>query len=158
MHINTKEGEIWWWTCTHLPRQHQPQNEQEYSFNTMECADFSTKLPSKTIHLRLIYRPPDGSVLQFCQKLTTYLEQNINTTGDTLLMGDINIHTLDPENQDTITFEDTIESLWLRIKLVFQLTDFKIHWIKLLLLKAQALFQTLIKAHLFQTIILSTKY
>ena len=68
----------------------------------------------KTIYLRLIYRPPDGSVLQFYQELTTYLEQNINTTGDTLLMGDLNIHTNDPENQDTITCEDTIESLGLR--------------------------------------------
>ena len=79
----------------------------------MECADFSIKLPSKTVHLGLIYRPPDGSVLQFCQELTTSLEQNINTTGDTLLMGDLNIHTNDPENQDTIIFEDTIESLGL---------------------------------------------
>ena len=39
--------------------------EKEYSFNTMECADFSIKLLSKAIHLGLIYRPPDGSVLQF---------------------------------------------------------------------------------------------
>ena len=85
----------------------------------MECADFIIKLPSKTIHLRLIYRPPDGSVLQFCQELTTYLEQNIHTTGDTLLMGDLNIHTNDPENQDTIIFQDTIESLGLRNQVSF---------------------------------------
>ena len=80
----------------------------------MECAGFSIKLPSKTIHHGLIYRPPDGSFLQFCQELTTYLEQNINTTGDTLLMGELNIHINDHENQDTITFEDTIESLGLK--------------------------------------------
>ena len=85
----------------------------------MECADFSIKLPSKTIHLGLIYRPPDGSVLQFCQELTTFLEQNINTTGDTLLMCDLNIHTNNPENQDTIIFEDTIESLGLRNQVSF---------------------------------------
>ena len=85
----------------------------------MECADFSIKLPSKAIHFRLIYRPPDGSVLQFCQVLTTYLEQNISTTGDTLLMGDLNIHTNDAENQDTISFEDTIESLGLRNQVSF---------------------------------------
>ena len=85
----------------------------------MECADFSIKLPSKTIHLGLIYRPPDGSVLQFCQELTTYLEQNINTIGDTLLMGDLNIHTNDPENQDTIIFEDTMEILGLRNQVSF---------------------------------------
>ena len=85
----------------------------------MECADFSIKLPSKTIHLGLIYRPPDGSVLQFYQELTNYLEQNINTTGNTLLMGDLNIHTNDPENQDTITFDDTIESLGLRNQVNF---------------------------------------
>ena len=85
----------------------------------MECAAFSIKLPSKTIHLGLIYRLPDGSVLQFCQEPTTYLEQNINTTGDTLLMGDLNIHTNDPRNQDTITFEDTIESLGLSNQVIF---------------------------------------
>ena len=85
----------------------------------MECADFNIKLTSKTIHLRLIYRTPDGNVLQFCQELTTYLEQNIKTTGDTLLMGDLNIHTNDPENQDTITLEDTIESLGLRNQVSF---------------------------------------
>ena len=32
---------------------------KDYSFNTMECADFNIKLPSKTIHLGLIYRPYD---------------------------------------------------------------------------------------------------
>ena len=82
----------------------------------MKCADFSIKLPSKTIHLGLIYRLPDGSVLQFCQELTTYLEQNSNTTGDTLLMGDLNIHINDLENQDTIIFEDTIKSSGLEMK------------------------------------------
>ena len=75
----------------------------------MECAYFSIKLPSKTIHLGLIYRPPDESVPQFCQELTTYLEQNINTTGDTLLMGNLNIHTNNPENQDTIIFRTPLK-------------------------------------------------
>ena len=93
--------------------------EKENSFNTMACADFSIKIPSMTIHLGLIYRPPDGCVLPFCQELTTYLEQNINTTGDTLLMGDPNTHTNDPENQDTIIFEDNIESLGLRNQVSF---------------------------------------
>ena len=93
--------------------------EKDYFFNTVGCTDFSIKLPSKTIHLGLIYRPPDGSVLQFCQELITFLEQNINTTGDTLLMGDLNIHTNKPENQDTIIFEDTIESLGLRNQVSF---------------------------------------
>ena len=79
----------------------------------MEGADFRTKLPSKTVHPGLLYRPPDGIILQFCQELTTYLEQNINITGDTLLMGDLNVHINDPENQDTIMFEDTIKSLGL---------------------------------------------
>ena len=94
-------------------------SEKEYSFNTMECADFSIKLPSKTIHLGLIYRPPDERVLQYYQELTTYVEQNINTTDDTLLMGDLNIHINDPENQDTIIFEDTIESLGLSNQVSF---------------------------------------
>ena len=93
--------------------------DKEYSFNTMECAYFSIKLPSKTIHLGLKYRPPDGSVLQLCQELTTYLENNINTTGDTLLIGDLNIHINDPENQYTIIFEDTIKSLGLSNQVSF---------------------------------------
>ena len=80
---------------------------------------FKINLPSKAIHLGLIYQPPEGSVLHFCQELTTYLEQNINTAGDILLMGDLNIHTNDPDNQDTIIFEDTIESLGLKNQVNF---------------------------------------
>ena len=34
-------------------------------------------------------------------------------------MGDLNTHTNDPENQDTITFDDTIESLGLRNQVNF---------------------------------------
>ena len=57
--------------------------------------------------LALIYW--DNINLKTEKELTTYLEQTINTTGDTLLMGDLNIHINDPENQDTIIFRTPLK-------------------------------------------------
>ena len=130
--------------------------EREYSFNTMECADFSIKLPAKTIHRVLLYRPLDRSILQFYQELTTYLEQNINTTGDTLLMGDLNIHINDLENQDIIICEDSKESLGLCNHANFPTHRLQNRLEQSLLQKIQTSYQTLIKAHYSKTIISST--
>ena len=40
-------------------------------YNMMECADFTVSLPNKTMQLGLLYWPPEGSILQFCQDLVT---------------------------------------------------------------------------------------
>ena len=45
------------------------------NFRIIECADFTITSPSFSVHLGIIYRPPEGSVLQFSQKLADCLEK-----------------------------------------------------------------------------------
>ena len=44
---------------------------------------------NKTIHLGLLYQPPEGSILQFCKDLATYMEVNINEPNEHVLLGKI---------------------------------------------------------------------
>ena len=44
-------------------------HNNNYNIKTMECSDFTITTSSYSIHLGIIYRQPDGSVLQFSQKL-----------------------------------------------------------------------------------------
>ena len=56
-----------------------------YKFSSMECTDFSVKLPGLSINLAVIYRPPERSVLQFAMDMIEYMEMNVNTTGNIIL-------------------------------------------------------------------------
>ena len=46
-----------------------------YTFEAMECVDFSLNLDRYNILLAVIYRPPDSSVLQFANELAAYMEK-----------------------------------------------------------------------------------
>ena len=65
------------------------------------------------INLDIVYRPPKGSVIEFCNSLAMILENNINTDkGKLLMLGDFNIH-LDENNPNTIIFNNFLESFGL---------------------------------------------
>ena len=66
------------------------------------------------INLYIVYRPPKGSVIEFCNSLATILESNINIDkGKLLMLGDFNIHLDEENNPDTITFNNFLESFGL---------------------------------------------
>ena len=44
-----------------------------YNFKMKKCADFTITSPSVSLHIGIIYRPPEGSILKFSQKLADYL-------------------------------------------------------------------------------------
>ena len=59
---------------------------------TMQYSSYKIKLAGETLSLYAIYHIPSTSVLHFCGKLTTLLEQDITYMhGRVLLMGDFNI-------------------------------------------------------------------
>ena len=80
----------------------------------MECSALTITTLFYWIHLGILYRPPDGSVPKFSQELAEFLEQNINSAGELLLMGDLNIQVNCDNNQDTITLLDTLNEFWLK--------------------------------------------
>ena len=53
-----------------------------FNFKMMECVDFTITLPSFSLYLEIIYRPPEGIVLQFSQELADYLIKNITSPDD----------------------------------------------------------------------------
>ena len=81
-----------------------------YKFSSMECTDFSVKLPGLSINLAVIYRPPDRSVLQFAMDILEYMEMNVNTTGNIILTGDLNIKMNNSDDPDMNTFSDLLDS------------------------------------------------
>ena len=81
----------------------------------MECSSCKIKLAGETLSLYAIYHIPSTSLLQFCGKLTTLLEQDITYMyGRVLLVVDFNIDIDKKAASDTITFNDMLEGLNLR--------------------------------------------
>ena len=81
----------------------------------MECSSYKIKLAGETLSPYAIYCVPSTSVLQFCAKLTTLLEQDITYIhSKVLLVGDFNTHIDKKATPDSITFNDMLEGLNLR--------------------------------------------
>ena len=90
-------------------------HEGHYKPMVMQCSSYKIKLAGETLSLYATYCIPSTSVLQFCGKLTTLLEQDITYMhGRVLLVGNFNIHIDKKTTLDTITFNDTLEGLNLR--------------------------------------------
>ena len=80
----------------------------------MELMNFNVAVKGININLYVIYRPPNGSVIEFCDSLATILERNMNTDkGKLLMLRDFNIHLDEENNPDTITFNNFLESFGL---------------------------------------------
>ena len=84
-------------------------------FSIMEYMNASICLNISTINLYIIYRYPASRVIDFCNELTSLLEENVNTDRGTLILtGDFNIHMDNSTHPDTNTFIDTLDGLDLR--------------------------------------------
>ena len=74
-------------------------------FRTIELAYYKVKVPSKVLDLLIIYRIPSTSILESCNELAAFMEDNITTLrGNLMLMGDLNIHMDDKGDPGTVTF------------------------------------------------------
>ena len=80
----------------------------------LELMNVNIAIKGININLYIVYRPPKGSVIEFCNSLATILESNINMDkGKLRMLGDFNIHIDEENNPDTITFNDFLESFGL---------------------------------------------
>ena len=66
-----------------------------------------------------VYRPPQLSVMEFLQDLTSYWENTITSTCKHIFIGDFNIRVDNDEESNTILFKDCLESLNLTCKVDF---------------------------------------
>ena len=86
----------------------------------MEIHRFILHAKALSFNLYVLYRPPTTSVLSFCTDLADVWEYNIITDmGNPIIIGDFTIHLDQPENPDTRTFNDFLDSLNLHNKVMF---------------------------------------
>ena len=82
--------------------------------DVIEHLDLTTNFKGISVNLYVIYRIPNTSVMQFCSELVDLLEGNIvHDCGHLILTGDFNTHMDNPENPDTIIFNDFLETFGL---------------------------------------------
>ena len=90
-----------------------------YNYQTMECADFLLDFENVLVNLCVIYRPPNTSIVAFCEDLTDHQERNVTSPGRMITVGDINIPINQEQHPDTVLFEETLDGLNLRNQVVF---------------------------------------
>ena len=95
-------------------------HHKTYDFTSMECSSFTIKqsADSELINMFVVYRPPDTSVINFLD-LATVLEDNINHTGEIILLGNYNIKVNDDQCMDSITHSDFLDSFGLHNNITF---------------------------------------
>ena len=64
-----------------------------YNYQTMECADFLLDFQNVLVNLCVIYRPPNTSIVAFCEDLTDHQERNVTSPGRMIIVGNIKIPT-----------------------------------------------------------------
>ena len=87
-----------------------------YTFESKECVDFNLNLDRHNILLGVIYWSPDTSLLQFDTELAAYMEGNINTTRELIIVGDFNVHINKQDDSDVIILSDIAEQILQSIK------------------------------------------
>ena len=91
--------------------------------------DFHIKTGNREIILCTVYRPPQLSVMEFLQDITSYWEHTITSTCERIFIGHFNIRVDNDEDSNTILFKDCLESLNLTCKVDFSTHILDTHWI-----------------------------
>ena len=85
----------------------------------MECTNCNLLLQGKPLHLTIIYRPPGSNINTFASELMDFIKANINNKGIPFIIGDLNIHVINPDGTDANTFLDILDSLDLTNRIQF---------------------------------------
>ena len=93
---------------------------QNITFSTMETHLITLKLQSINLSIRLVYRLPQVSVLNFCNEFLDMIERDFNVTKDkSILIGEFNIHMDTASESDVIISKDLLDSLNMENRILF---------------------------------------
>ena len=85
--------------------------------HTIEYAIWLVSLKNKTIEILGIYHPPpkqDQTNTIFLDEITELLTSKLPNTENTIILGHFNMHTEDPNNNNSKLFVETVEALGLK--------------------------------------------
>ena len=89
-----------------------------YKYQTIECTDFLLNFENVLVYLCVTYRPPNTSIVAFCEDLADHQERNVTSPG-MIIIGNINIPTNQERHPDTILFEEILDGLNWRNQVYF---------------------------------------
>ena len=94
----------------------QPQGEKRRCWITEEMEYAKWKVTSMNSFLNIfgVYRPPDGSILQFINIFTKLLVGIVASITNFVILGDFNIHVNDVDDPNVSTFLDMMTALGLK--------------------------------------------
>ena len=88
---------------------------------TMEFFLGRLQVKQKSYDPLIVYKAPNTSVLAFIGKLTDLLEQQVTSlTSELVILGDLNIHVDEPQDGDTINFNDFMDCFNLENRVTHQ--------------------------------------
>ena len=91
----------------------------EYKFGTCECTDFKVSFGQSSYMLGVFYRLDDHPFLAFLNDMVDYMENNITSRAEFLLLGDFNIHVNKLHDEKAATFHDFLSSFGLQNHILF---------------------------------------
>ena len=79
-------------------------------FKTLEMVMYKIKHDSIMYDLVVVYRLPSASIIELCDKIASFIKNNVvNLKGELIMIGNFNIRIDKPGNPDTITFADFLK-------------------------------------------------
>jgi len=83
------------------------------TFSSFEHIEVLLKTGTECVRLCVLYRPPDGSVAQFLEDFTEYVDSHTTTSGKLVMVGDFNFWWGEDDNYNACRFRNTLTSLGL---------------------------------------------
>jgi len=83
------------------------------TFSSFEHIEVLLKSGNECVRLCVLYRHPDGSIAQFLEDFTGYVDSHTTTAGKLTIVGDFNFWWGEDDNYNTRRFSNTLSSLGL---------------------------------------------
>ena len=106
--------------------------QNDCSFNTFELIETKLQTSGEAIRICVVYRPPAGSIVEFMEEFTHFIDGHTTTTGRLLIVGDFNIHYEATRDSQVRAFRSLLDAMNLH-QLVQEPTHEKGHTLDLLL-------------------------
>ena len=96
-----------------------PTRLQTSKYDTLEAGRWKVSIKNKQIVILGIYHPPLGSSpsntsAKFLEETTDLIQNTMSKYKNLVILGDFNIHIRDLEDQDAVTYSDTMEAMGLQ--------------------------------------------
>ena len=90
---------------------YKPKQVSEKELNTYQVAEWNLLVSHNCINVFGIYRPPQGSLLEFLDEFTELVSDVMSNKLNVILAGDFNLHTNNPNNDNAANLIDCMTAL-----------------------------------------------